>query len=397
MCLNPTYAFCIPNAQKSKQNPNKRVKKLAYVKYPAGNCPWQISKPPISDKTALENYFNQRIDIQKAIYEKELHNYPSGTEVIHLPCGKCRPCRLKHASQWQERLLHELHVFPDAIFITLTYDEENLESDSLNRDDVQKFIKNVRRNYQGIKFVTTPSGKLDNPIRYLGAAEYGSKNHRPHFHIILFNLQIWDKVPDEVQSKSQTGEEQFTSKTLTRLWGKGRVNFGSVTPESCGYVARYTTKKADIDEEEYLSRNDIKETIDPETGELNICEIITKVAPEFLFCSTKPGIGWYFYQKYKQQIHVDRSGIGSIKTKTKNQYGFESASKTISAGSNSAPRYYDKLLAKESEQALETVKKSRKYQAQAKEFANPEEFKSSRMMTKYLINDLKTQRLKRHL
>lgn len=123
-------------------------------------------------------------------------------------------------------------MFPDrSIFLTLTYAEEHLESPWLIYSHWQNFMKALR-NFQG--------SDPENRISVMVTGEYGDKGKRPHWHALLFNFFPPDPVLDR---ETELGDKVYTSKLIDDLWGKGRSEFGSVTLESAGYVARYSAKK----------------------------------------------------------------------------------------------------------------------------------------------------------
>ena len=66
---------------------------------------------------------------------------------IIVPCGKCFYCRRKYILMWSLRLQHELITYDNkAVFVTLTYDNENLPPDkSVSVRDVQLFVKRLRK------------------------------------------------------------------------------------------------------------------------------------------------------------------------------------------------------------------------------------------------------------
>lgn len=146
---------------------------------------------------------------------------------FQLPCGKCIDCRLAYAREWAIRCVHEAQMHEDNIFATLTYSDEHLKSPRLQYDDFQKFMKRLRKTQ-------------NDPIGMFVTGEYGEITKRPHWHAIIFNYRPSDQ---EIFRTTENDDRVFTSERLSALWGKGHVEFGSVTLESAGYCARYAAKK----------------------------------------------------------------------------------------------------------------------------------------------------------
>lgn len=166
-----------------------------------------------------------------------------------MPCGRCMPCRVKRARSWALRIMHETRSWDDVIFLTLTYDDNNLPyRGSLVKEHAQKFLKRLRRN----------TGKN---IRYFLGAEYGDTTRRPHYHLIVFGLGLADR------------------QQIEDCWGKGFVYLGSVTFDSACYVASYTLKKL--------------------TGERSAEYSRLGIIPEFSLMSRRPGIGYSYVESNK--------------------------------------------------------------------------------------------------
>jgi len=146
---------------------------------------------------------------------------------FQLPCGKCIDCRLEYARQWAVRCVHEAQMHEDNIFLTLTYSDEHLKSPKLQYVDWQKFMKKLRKT-------------KNDPIGAFVTGEYGEMTKRPHWHAILFNYSPSDKKPYRLNER---GDKCYESKTLEKLWGKGKIEIGDVTIHSAGYCARYAAKK----------------------------------------------------------------------------------------------------------------------------------------------------------
>ena len=144
-------------------------------------------------------------------------------ELIFLPCGKCDECRISYRRDWATRCIMEASSSKKSYFLTLTYNDDNLPFDNkLKKDDLLKFFKDLRNRGQTIK--------------YLACGEYGSLTHRPHYHAIIFNLEIDDFQP--------LGDNKgFSSKFLSSLWKKGFIYISEMNEATANYVAGYTTKK----------------------------------------------------------------------------------------------------------------------------------------------------------
>lgn len=231
---------------------------------------------------------------------------------LPLPCGRCIGCRLDHAQMWTARMLHELHFHDRACFITLTYADDNLPpSQSLSKDELQKFFKRFRKHLKVRK------------IRYYACGEYGGQTLRPHYHAIIYG---WE--PDDLRPISRNSP-RGTSATLERIWGLGYVTVGPVNYETCAYTARYVTKKitGPKAEEHYLR-------VHRDTGE------IVSVLPEFATMSRRPGLGSQYFDKYGHQLnHDDFIVVRGNKAKV--------------------PRYYDKLMEKNRPDLLASKKETR--------------------------------------
>lgn len=152
--------------------------------------------------------------------------------VIEIPCGRCIGCRLEKSRQWAMRCVYEASLYESNSFVTLTYSDDNLPGlGSLVPDDLSAFMKRLRRRIE------------PEAVRFYGCGEYGSLTERPHYHAILFNYLPSDLDDEEVKTADGTVKTIRRSKFLDDVWGLGHVAVGSVTFESCAYVARYFLKK----------------------------------------------------------------------------------------------------------------------------------------------------------
>lgn len=190
-----------------------------------------------------------------------------GLQMIKLPCGKCPECCKDYYTSWATRGHRELSQWDTSLFLTLTYNEENLpENNSLNKKEVQDFIKRVKKHFNSTK---------ENPIRQIYCGEYGTQTHRPHYHVILFNCDFVDR---KKWRKTEKGHQVYTSETLTRLWGKGNAEFGFAESASIAYLFKYILKKK--------TRREKKNPLVIERDGMTY-----EVEHEFIEASRNPGIG----------------------------------------------------------------------------------------------------------
>lgn len=175
---------------------------------------------------------------------------------LRLPCGGCLGCRTAAAKAWALRCSLELETHPSATFTTLTYDEEHLPI-TLSKQHLSDFVRSLRKRIGPTR-----------PIRFFASGEYGEKNHRPHYHAILYGANLAD------------------ANTIEAAWGKGHTRTDHITPARIAYVAGYTSKKINW-------RLTPREIIDPETG-----EYLGEWQPPFIQMSRRPGIGSHARDAY---------------------------------------------------------------------------------------------------
>lgn len=237
------------------------------------------------------------------------------TTPFKVPCGRCIGCRLERSRQWALRLVHENRFHEESAFITLTYDEDHLPLDgSLNVKHFQDFMKRLRRRLGSTK------------LRYFHAGEYGEKLGRPHYHAIIFGCGFSDRFEEEV---SDRGDRTWRSGLLSEVWPFGLNRVGSVTFESCAYVARYITKKVNGQRAELHY-----ERCDPFSGE------VFSLSPEYCTMSRRPGIGFGHFERYQKEIY--------------------SSDTVVCRGHESRPpKFYDKLLEKFAPDKYALIKEER--------------------------------------
>lgn len=157
-------------------------------------------------------------------------------------CGVCLPCRINRRRLWTLRLMLERMKHADACYLTLTYNDYFLPKGAeLYPRDITLFLKRLRK-------------RTGHNLKYFYCGEYGPKDARPHYHMILFGI----------------GPEYH--EVMLEEWGKGFIKVGDVTGKSISYVAGYTLKKYCDDSVQHE-------------------EIRKKKVKEFHRMSRRPGIG----------------------------------------------------------------------------------------------------------
>lgn len=143
-------------------------------------------------------------------------------QYVSAPCGKCPYCFERRVDSWAFRLSEENRVSSSCYILTLTYANPPLTKNgymTLCRRDFQLFMKRLRK----------LSG---NRLKYYMVGEYGSKYMRPHYHVILFNLEDVTLVEE--------------------CWSNFSSNFGFVhvdhkfSTNAVNYCAKYFAKEKRI-------------------------------------------------------------------------------------------------------------------------------------------------------
>ncbi len=152
---------------------------------------------------------------------------------IPIGCGKCPYCKRRRVNSWVFRLLQEDRVSLSSYFVTLTYDKYFLPVSKKNRPtlvktDLQKFFRKLRK-----------LQSRDKSIKYYACGEYGTKNSRPHYHAIVFNVL-------DTESFYKAWTRSCPIRGGTKAHQMGKIDIGSVSGASIAYTAKYIDKKTRI-------------------------------------------------------------------------------------------------------------------------------------------------------
>lgn len=204
-----------------------------------------------------------------------------------VPCGHCDICKERKINEWKLRAACETTCWENhPYFITLTYNKKHLPKDGVQKDAVQKFMKRFRTNLAR----TLNVEYKDIYIRYIYCGEYGHNNHRPHYHILVWNLPtcLHSSAIHALVKLSWSGlrgikarkewSKNFIWYTGAQEQYKGQLIFQHCTkdvPEQYGYVY---TKKADSGCAGYICKYMRKDCVVPKG-----CN------PTFFGCSRRSG------------------------------------------------------------------------------------------------------------
>lgn len=156
-------------------------------------------------------------------------------EVRIVPCSRCDACLVRQRQEWTYRLREELRHNPNAFFVTLTYDNENLpiqefvdDSGAIfydavhDKTDIQLFNKRLRHKLE----------KYDAKCRFYIVSEYGPNTQRPHYHGIYFLDK--DITLDDFDS------------LVRASWPSPNITVDIVTDSRIKYVTEYVFTRKDV-------------------------------------------------------------------------------------------------------------------------------------------------------
>lgn len=296
-CYHPLKAFDISSIAGTSKNNKKNLLIKSY----------NVNHIELIKNKYIECYDDYRSDL----CERYIKDY------IEIPCGKCIGCRLEYSRQWANRMMLECKYHSQSWFITLTYDDlhiprsyygdpstgEALPSLTLSKRDLQLFFKRLRK-------------QTGQNFRYYACGEYGENTHRPHYHFIVFGLEL-----DDIKFlRNADNFIYYTSDTIAKAWSEydnysgERTSLGyhmvcNVSWETCAYVARYVTKKLNGSAADFYNTFNLQ--------------------PEFCIMSRKPGIARQYFDENADDI-----------------LKYQSINISTPTGGRQfrPPRYYDKLF-----------------------------------------------------
>lgn len=173
------------------------------------------------------------INKKYTVTKKNNGNVPELTDpriaYIPVPCGRCIECMRKKKREWQVRLLEEIKVNKEAIFVTLTFSEESLEKLGKEIQTENEYIKNNEIATLAVRrFLERYRKKYKKSIRHWLITELGqTKTERIHLHGILF--------------------KKIEKEELDKMWQYGMTWIGTyVNERTVNYIVKYVNKQDQI-------------------------------------------------------------------------------------------------------------------------------------------------------
>ena len=164
---------------------------------------------------------------------------PQTGEYLQVPCGHCINCLVDMQSEWATRMMIEFksNLQRPAVFVTLTYNDENLPTEEYNKEGVvyekpsvvkthiQQFMRSIRTRINRLKKRGQWRG-WQGSIKYFFTSEYGPVGGRPHYHGIIYGLS----------------KHSDTLKLIEEIWNKGFCYIGEVNEKTITYCSKYCVK-----------------------------------------------------------------------------------------------------------------------------------------------------------
>lgn len=272
---------------------------------------------------------------------------------VSIPCGKCIGCLNDKANDWSKRIQIEAAPFPGKVwFLTLTYSDPFLPWSSagelvdgapvadLITGEVKKetFLPSLRKR-DLIVFLKNIRNHFGPGVRFFACGEYSPRG-RPHYHVIIFNLDLSgtdDLGRGLLEPYGEEGSNYFTCDVVSRCWRPqredpdhrpfdvmGQVLVVPYEPATGKYVAKYLIKAR-----EYSDHSDFFDLREK----------------PFLHMSRNPGLGRDYFDRKKSRL----SAVGSV-----------SLSSPRGAYSSSLPRYFQRLLRSDPEFAAQLIEEKKR-------------------------------------
>lgn len=208
-----------------------------------------------------------------------------------VPCGTCYQCYLIKRQERSFRNLIEFNTHKYALFLTLTYSDEELNK--LPCEVITGIVCNPPRNFQ--KYIKRLRKKYT--LRYAACSEYGENTRRPHFHAIIYTNDV------------------ISYDVLREQWPYGYVKISEANGARIHYLTKYIDKYISTDIRgkmiDDIYRSYYQDRSLPAYMHIAI-ENYTYYINSQYYCSRKPALGSaYFTDSVIKKYHdyIMRTGM----------------------------------------------------------------------------------------
>lgn len=154
----------------------------------------------------------------KCLNPQKIYNKSLGRS-IWTACGRCSNCNENRREQWLFRLDQELKFSSLGVHCTFQYAPAYLGNNVHDRSHIQSLFKLLRK--KGLVF------------KYYGIAEYGTIDHRKHFHVAFF-------------VKSPISKYDFKL-LVDSCWKFGFVYYTRLCHDNMAYILHYHVRPKIVD------------------------------------------------------------------------------------------------------------------------------------------------------
>ena len=205
---------------------------------------------------------------------------------IEVPCGHCAECIKASRNEWYFRTYYEaMDTFDNngyILFDTLTYSPQNLphlsefisipddlDMPCFDKSDYRNFICQLRMEWTRLANKGYAKKPTKDNFKYFLTSEYGSKGHRPHYHVLFFvkdDAIRWDILSRLINKCWHRGRtDGYPSQSLKyvhdkRVFSRKQCADVNYLMNCCRYVSKYISKSNDFEKKlndklEFLFKN----------------------------------------------------------------------------------------------------------------------------------------------
>lgn len=173
---------------------------------------------------------------------------------VMVACGRCYNCKQNKANQWSFRIMQTLKDSQSAYFVTLTYADPPMTDKgfmTLDKKHVQDFMKRLRKidkapiRISSDAMIDAQKGNIrsNKKISFFAAGEYGDRNKRPHYHLIIFNVRDVSSIEEAWKAGNYYEIKENKEVVEKRCYWAGSSKILPVNINTVDYTVKYLAKE----------------------------------------------------------------------------------------------------------------------------------------------------------